>query len=380
MKIDSLNLAIVTHIYATGPAFKLEEYLKKRSNILIFIGHPFFYANDRKSFIRVYKKGRLLYEKKFIDWSGPELTFYFKDLFLTLIWLLPFKNINYFIGVDNLNTFAGYLLKLLGRVKKVIFYTIDYVPNRFDNALLNSIYHYFDKLAVEKSDTVWNLSPIMIDKREERGIDKIFRNKQIVVPIGTDHLHKILPFNKVDRYKIVHLGHLIEKQGIEMLIDAMKDVVNKIPKAHLLIIGGGPLEDKLREKVKKSGLARKIKFTGFIKKFSNVKFLLKNAAIAIAPYVDNEETYTRYTDPGKPKDYLASSIPVIITKVPQVAYEIEAKRSGIAINYDREELVKAIIELLTNKKKLLQFRRNAIKMAEKYRWDKVFNNAFKKTL
>lgn len=381
MNLKNSSFVIVTHVYATGPAFRLEEYLRNKVKNLVFIGHPFSYTKDTRSFLRVYKSGKLIKEKKFVGWKGSELSFYFKDIFLTLWWVLKFSSkADYFVGVDNLNVFSGFILKLIGKVRHLIFYTIDYVPNRFKNKVLNSIYHFLDRFAVRKSDKVWNLASIMVDEREKGGVDIKYRNKQIVVPIGTAMHADINVSSRIDRYKIVHMGHLLEKQGVEKLIEAMVYVVKKIPKAHLLIVGGGPLETKLKKDVTRLKLQKSVKFTGFLKEFSDVEKMMQDAAIAVAPYLDSKDTYTRYTDPGKPKDYLASGIPVVITKVPQVAYEIEKNKCGIAINDDKKELTEALITLLTNDKMLYEFRKNAIKMAKKYSWDKVFDKAIKKTL
>jgi len=379
--LKKLSITIVTHVYATGPSFKLEEYLRGRVGRLVFIGHPFSFANDTRSFIRVYQDGKLIYDKKFIKWGGSELFFYLKDLALTLFWCLVHnKGNDYFIGVNNFNAFSGYLLRLIGNVKEVIFYTIDYIPKRFKNEFTNSIYHWLDRFTLSKSNKVWNLSSIMTDEREKRGVSQKYREKQIVVPIGTDISDSPQRINKIDRYRIVFMGHLRQGQGVEMLISSMKDIVTLIPKANLLIVGGGPLETKLKDLVKQLRLEKSINFSGFVEKFSDVQELLNSSAIAVAPYVDDGSTYTRYTDPGKPKDYLASGLPVVITKVPQVAIEIEKNKCGFAINYDKKELVKALIKLLEDDDLLVSFRRNALKMAKKYEWKKIFDDAFSQTI
>lgn len=381
-RMQDKTFLIVTHVYATGPAFKLEEYLNKQSiKTLIFIGHPFPYAKDKRSFLRIYSYGQLIYEEKFINWLGPELLFYGKDLLLTIWWSLRYKGkIDYFIGVDNLNAFAGYILRRIGKVKWAIFYTIDYIPRRFEINILNSIYHFLDRHAVEKSDKVWNLSSVMVAEREKRGVSAKYRDKQITVPIGTDIISNKQSFKMIDKYKIVFMGHLRKGQGIDLLIKAMIDVVKRIPKAHLVIIGGGPLEDKYRKMVKLKKLEKHISFSGFINDFREVQKLLSDAAVAVAPYVDDSNTYTRYTDPGKPKDYLASGIPVVITKVPQVAFEIEKNKCGFAIDYDRTQLVEILVELLSNNNLREEMRKNALKMAKKYAWAKVFTNALRQTL
>lgn len=380
-ELKNLSFIIATHVYATGPSFKLENYLKGKVKELVFIGHPFSFASDRRSFIRIYKKGNLILEKKFVSWKGSDSLFYLKDILLTLWWCFKYGgNTDYFVGVNNFNAVSGYIMKLFGRVQKIIFYTIDYIPQRFENNFLNSVYHFLDEFAIKKSDKVWNLSPIMVKEREKKGVDKKYREKQIVVPIGTDVHKKPLSSKKRDNYKIVFMGHLREGQGVEMLIDAMVDVVRKIPKAHLMVIGGGSLENSLKNQVKRLKLDTNVEFTGFVEEFSDVQSLLSDSYVAIAPYVDDSKTYTRYTDPGKPKDYLAAGIPVIITKVPQVALEIERNRCGVAISYRKKELIKAIIKLLEDKELSSSFRKNALKMAEKYRWDTIFNDAFLNTL
>lgn len=379
--LKRLSITIVTHVYATGPSFKLEDYLKNKVASLIFIGHPFSFSSDTRSFVRVYKKGKLVHSEKFIYWRGPDPLFYLKDMLLTLFWSFKYgKRQDYFIGVNNFNVFSGYLLKIFGKVEKIIFYTIDYIPQRFVNNFLNSIYHFLDDLAVKKSHKVWNLSGVMVTEREKRGISEKYKNKQIVVPIGTDMGKKILSYKNIDRYKIVFMGHLREGQGVEMLINAMTDVVKKVPSAHLLIVGGGNLENSLRNQVNKLKLSDKIEFSGFVKDFSTVQALLRDSAIAVAPYVDDEKTYTRYTDPGKPKDYLSCGIPVIITKVPQVAYEIEKNKCGIAIEYNKKALVEAIVRLLKDDRLLFQYRRNATIMAKEYSWNSIFNRALKNTI
>lgn len=381
MRLKDYSFVLVTHIYTTGPPLRFAEYLQSKAGNFIFIGHPFPYTKDRRSFLKIYKQGKLILEKKFINWDGPELFFYFKDLVLTIWWILKYvPRADYFVGVDSLNFFAGNILKKLSRVKKTIYYTMDYVSNRFNNKILNSIYHYLDAFAIMNSDKAWNLSSLMVIEREKKGISSKYREKQIVVPVGAKIIKNLVPFGKIDRYKIVFLGHLREGQGVDLLIDAMVDVVKKIKKAYLVIIGGGPLEKELRKIVSNKKLDKNIKFSGFVEDFSDVEEILKNSAVAIAPYVDDGKTYTRYTDPTKPKDYLAAGIPVIITKVPQVAYDIEKNRCGIAINYNKQELVSSIIKLLTNNKMLIEFKENSIIMAKKYTWNKIFDKAINDTI
>lgn len=379
INLKNLKIAIVTHVYATGPSFSLEEYLIPRVNTLILVGHPFAYTKDTRSFLRVYKKGKLISEKKFIAWRGPGTIFYIKDVLLTFWWLMDVKSLDYFFGVDNLNAFVGNILKSFGKVKKTVFYTIDYVPNRFENKLLNNIYHFLDRLAVKKSDCVWNLSSIMTAEREKRGVSTEYRSKQIVVPVGTENVRHAIS-KKTREYNIAHMGHIIKKQGVQLLIEAIPYIVKKVPKFHLDIIGGGDYENTIKKIVKRLKVSKYVTFHGFIKEHSDVEKLLDECELGVAPYTDTPDNYVRYTDPGKVKAYLAAGLPVIITKVPEIYRYIDKSQCGISVNYKSQELADGISSLLLDRQKLMLYRKNAILVAKRFTWDKIFQKAFQQTI
>ena len=67
---------------------------------------------------------------------------------------------------------------------------------------------------------------------------------------------------------------------------------------------------------------------------------------------------------------------LIITKVPRFSFEIDEGSVGIAINYDKQQLKKAILKLLTNRKVYAKFRSQAIKFGSNFIWEKTFTQAF----
>lgn len=380
MNLKNLSFVIVTHVYATGPSHALEDYLSKKVNKLLFIGHPFVFAKDTRSHFKFYKNSTLIEKKYFQAPLTNQIISAIKDVILSIYWVIRKGKFDIYIGVDGLNATIGVLFKKIGLVKKVVFYTIDFVPVRFKNKLLNWLYHLLDKIAVEGSDKVWNLSSIMVVEREKGGIGKEFRKKQIVVPVGTESGISRMSFKKIKRYHVGHMGHLIKKQGVQLVIEAIPDIIKQIPNFHFDIIGGGEYEKDLKKLAIKLRVSKYITFYGFVKNHQEVEKMLSTCVIGVAPYVDSEDNYVRYTDPGKVKAYWAAGLPVVITKVPQVAHEIEKNKCGIAINYDKKELAEAITKLLTNKNLLFNFRKNSLKMAKKYTWNKIFNKAIKETI
>lgn len=371
---------VVSHIWATGPAFQLADYLRERAGEVIFIGHPFPYAPDTRSFLRIWRDGVLVHERKWWPMRGPDWLFYIKDVLLTLWWAGPRARRAVFIGVNNFNAGCGYIMQRLGRVETLVFYTIDYIPRRFSSRWLNRFYHWLDRVAVARSDRVWNLSPVMVTEREKRGVSPLWRSKQITVPVGTVVSKTGGEVAETNPSRVVFMGHLRAGQGVENLLLAMPQVIQAHPAAHLLIIGEGSLGTSLRAMALTLGLQEHVQFTGFVEELKDVLRMLRGASVAVAPYVDDESTYTRFTDPGKPKDYLASGLPVVITKVPHVATEIGVRHCGLVVDDTPAALAGAIIRLLRDQKMRQEFRANALAMAADYTWDQIFDKALASTL
>lgn len=374
------SVVIITHEYATGPPHALEDYLKSKVEKLFFIAHPFVFSKDIRSHFRKYERGKLVEEKYLPKFLNKEIPSIFKDLIFSFWLLLKENRYDIFIGVDSINVFTGVLFKKLGKLGKIIFYVIDFVPQRYPNNILNSVYHMLDRFAVVKSDYVWNLSDIMKMERERRGLPKQYAVKQILVPVGTENQPFQLPLSQIKPYHVAHMGHLIPKQGVQLIIEAAPLVIQKIPEFHIDVVGGGMYENNLKMLAKKLGVENHITFHGFIKTQRELQSLIASCAVGVATYVDSEDNYVRYTDPGKIKAYLASGLPVIVTKVPSIAKIIEKKRCGFAIDYDKNQLAKAIIKLLTNNKMLIEYRKNASLLAKEYNWDKIFEKALQQSL
>lgn len=375
-KLKESRIAIISHVYSPGPPHELEAYLKDKVEELFFVGHPLDFVKNKPSLYRHHRNGKLVSELEGRVWNLPSLLTYVKDVIANLYWgMFVFPKLDYIIALNNINAATAIWLRGFGRTKKVVFYTIDYIPNRFNNPTLNNFYHGIDNYAVKLSDYVWNLSPIMVKMRQKKGIGEEYTAKQITVPIGTH----ILPIEKVkkDPKLMIFMGHLRPGQGADLLLDAMPEILKKDSKIKLRLIGGGPLEKELREQAKALRVDEAVEFTGFVPTNEEMRRMLLEGTVAVAPYVDDDSTYTRYTDPGKPKEYLAAGLPVIITKVPAFAEVIEKRKAGKAIRYDKSELAAAVVDLL-NHKDIATYQKNAKDLAAESTWDKVFDAAFQK--
>jgi len=377
---------IVIHESGTGPGHDLRDYLlKKNIQRLLFIAHPLLYLPENfknSSRFELYRKGKLIQQGKAHHWNLPEPILYIKDTLYTILWSKKYiSHADIFIGVGNLNAFAGLLTSKIGISKRVIYYVIDYVPNRFSNTLLNNIYHLVEKLSAQYSSYTWNLSPRMIEGREGKW-KKVFPH-QLVVPHGvhTKRIKKI-PFEKINKKEILFMGVLLRKQGVQLLIEALPSIIKKIPSVTVTVIGKGPYENELKKVVKKLSLEKRVQFLGYVESHEEMENRMAKASIAIALYnrkLDLND-FTYYADPGKIKNYLGAGVPVIMTDIPYVAREVSNARCGFIVNYNKHDLTDIITDYLSNYKKMRQYRQNSLRFARKYDWDNIFTRALKESL
>jgi len=383
LNYEDKKIIILAHVVSTVPAQDLKEYfLKNQVEELLFVAHPLFYIKDRPGpYFELYKKGKLIKKVQFKNRKYPSIIQYVKDYLLTLVWVIKVGNRwDLIIALDNLNTLSALTLKMFKVADKVIYYTIDFVPNRFDNKLLNIIYGNIEKIAVRYADMTWNLtSRIAIGREKIRGMDRKKYNRQIIVPIGIwfDRI-KRKKFNEMEKHTIVYAGGLSPHQGIQLVIDAMPQVLKKINDAKMLIIGIGNYENALKEQVKKLKLEKNIEFLGYMEKHEDVEKILSNCGLAVAMYSKELSKWSYFADPSKIKSYLAAGLPVITTSLTMISKDLLKKECGIISDYNKNDLAWKIIKFLKDEKKQKKYRENAIKFGSQFDWNKILDENISK--
>ena len=267
-------------------------------------------------------------------------------------------------------------MRKFGLVKTVIYYNLDYGEVRFKNLALNYIFHALDVFSVTHADYTWNLAKDVINARNVRGKFKKETKPPLLVPIGID-LSAIRPLNvkQIERKTIVYMGILAKIQGVQLIIEALPEILKSMRDVKLTVIGSGTLEKTLRRMVDENNLSDCVTFTGLVTD-EEVNSILCRSALGIAPYFPDPYSTKRGSDPTKPKLYLACGLPVIITRVPPIALEIEENKAGLVINYSKEELADAVLRLLSDEKIYLEYRKNAFEMARQFDWSNILNEAF----
>lgn len=388
MNFKKNTFVIAVHeAFASGIGQDLKKYfLLNKAGRLLFISHPLTYQKEylkNSSRFEYFSKGKILKSHIAIHWVLPEFLLYIKDFLYTQFWCFRLhRKIDVFWALDPLNAFSGLFLKKIGIVGKVVYYSIDYFPQRFKNRILNAVYHLMDKICVKYSDETWNISPTMVDAREERGMERERYPRQYTVPVCIWFKKtKRRRFDMINKKKIVYVGLVDKNAGLDLIIKALPQISKKVPGVSLEIMGSGPAEELLKKQAKKSGILNYIIFHGMVKERERVEEILSDSAVGLAtfnPYTFGVEV--RNADPMKIKDYMLFGVPPIATDCLATADAIRKAKCGITIRFTAQELADAIIRLLCNENTLKSYRRNAVKYVSQFDFEKVYGENIQRVL
>lgn len=140
-------------------------------------------------------------------------------------------------------------------------------------------------------------------------------------------------------FLVAAVGRLVWQKGFEYLIEASRKLA--LDNIIILMIGDGPLNDQLRQKVNQYGLDKTIIFAG---SRQDVPVLLATAdAIAIPSLLEGFPMVTL--------EAMAMQIPVVASDIPGIDEQIIDRRHGLLIPpKDPEALADAIIALASDRR------------------------------
>lgn len=182
------------------------------------------------------------------------------------------------------------------------------------------------------------LDDFSIENKKHQQIDKIIQEYQLQ-----------------DKFVVIFLGRIAPEKSIDILIDAMEDIVKVKDNICLMVVGGGPQLDELKDIVEKKNLQQYIYFTGpkesqYVPSFYHASDLFVSASVTETQGLTFIEA-------------MASGIPVLARYDKNLDGVICDGRNGYFFK-DKDDLVQKIIDL--SQSDLSQLSAAAIEDAQQY--------------
>jgi glycosyltransferase involved in cell wall biosynthesis len=354
------------------PASGVRDYLlRERARRVVTVVHPLEREDDPRHRVTVYEHGDRVSERGVRLPARPPLTYPLD----TLIPPWPLRG-DLWIGFNNLMAARGLAQRRLGLVDKVVYWAVDFVPERFGRGLLTRIYDRLDAMVTRRADLQVDLSAAALEGRRKRhGIGPGGH----VAPIGAwlDRL-PTAPEDGWRARRVIFLGHLVPRQGVGRMLEALELLAKRGVEFEAEIAGRGPVEEALKAQVYRAGLGERVRFVGFLADHRDVEAFLAGASVAVAPYDTEVESFTRYADPSKLRSYTAAGLPVVLTDVPPNARELAGRGGAEVVPYTAEGLAHGIERALGPADVWQRRRRAALDYSQAFDWSMIVPAALEK--
>ena len=167
--------------------------------------------------------------------------------------------------------------------------------------------------------------------------------------VDTDRFHPgVTPENgflPADRFVIGFTGSLKKWHGIDILLEAFRQIQRQMPHAHLLVVGDGPKRGWVEGFLQGAGLTGSATLTGWVD-HSHLPGLIAAMDVATAPYPARDDFYF---SPLKLYEYLAVGTPVAASRIGQIAEIVRDGESGLLLGPgDPQALANALLRIGQN--------------------------------
>ncbi len=221
------------------------------------------------------------------------------------------------------------------------------------SSITTKLSEILEKRALKWADIITSVSRAAARYYEEMG----YRVEYIPNAIELD----IVPetSKKIYEKQVVYAGRLSHEKGLDVLIEAFRGIKD----AHLVIIGKGPEEEKLKKLA--DGYSN-IHFLGFLETRREVLEYMKGSNVFVLPSRTE----------GLPTvilEAMACRVPVVATTVGGNVELVEDKVTGLLVSPEEPEELRAAIEHILGDEKLARkLVDNAYeKVVKEYNWDIV---------
>lgn len=200
-------------------------------------------------------------------------------------------------------------------------------------------------VVIRRTDAFIAISQEIADGLKSDGVqpERIIKMSNFVdtvkfYPVNSEGQHMLKIALSLDKNIVINFtGRIVERKGVDVLINAFAKIKELLASSILIIIGTGPDEDKIKNLVLKLGMNNNIRFLGHSSEVA--KYYQTSDIFVLPSYAEGM--------PNSLLEAMACGLPVIASRIGGVVDVVEDGKSGILFEPGNvSELTSAMIRLL----------------------------------
>lgn len=306
------------------------------------------------------KRMKLLFRR------GP---LFYAEYNIRLLWLLITHRCHLIVANDLDTLPAGFLAHRLKRVPLVYdsheFYTE--TPELVNRPFVQGIWERIEAFIFPRLTDIITVNGSIAGLYEEKYHKKLHVVRNIPRRLKEEKRYSRAELGLPEDRKIILLqgAGINIQRGAEEAIEAVRHCENVL----LLIIGRGDVVGKLKEKAEQSDYRDRVMFLPKMP-YEEMMRYTRLADIGLTLDKDTNINY-RYSLPNKLFDYIHARIPVLASRLPEIASIVEDYDIGmITENHKPEHIALKLKEMLGDQELTSRWKKNLDKAAEALCWEK----------
>ncbi|NIM04788.1 MAG: glycosyltransferase [Armatimonadetes bacterium] len=157
---------------------------------------------------------------------------------------------------------------------------------------------------------------------------------------------------------VAFAGRIAKEKNLELLLTAFKEILSRLPAAHLLLIGGGPWEDEIQRLASRLNLSKAVHISGFLPR-REVFHALKHAQLFAFPSLTDTQGIVVI-------EAMACGLPVVATESGAVAEILRNGEEGLVVEATAERFAQALSRVLQDTKERREMGEKARQRAQQF--------------
>lgn len=164
--------------------------------------------------------------------------------------------------------------------------------------------------------------------------------------LNLDVVSNINHLPKSDHFELFYGGGINRHRGLEIVIDAIPEIIKTIPNFRFKVVGDGNYLGELKRQIEQKGISQHVVFTGYLP-FAKLMEQLSSSSVSIIPFMKTD--HSEIAVPHKIFQYIYMEVPVLASNCSTITRIINETQAGLVYEWNsKTDFVNKILELYNN--------------------------------